>query len=224
MDLPVPDRLNNLVPRSPRGRRLVAALAAAVAFALAAPASAESLEQPGRLAAVQQRKFRMNHELFAAASLLPWDAFYKGVGPTAGYTIHFTDSVAWEVLRGTYSFSLPTSLREQLERDYAVAPTRFEEVRILAGSAFMFTPLYGKFSLFNRSVLHGEAYGLVGGSVARMTETYKVGPQAGLGVRLFLSESVSLRAEGRYHALFSNGLTHVIDVSTGLAIDFGSAD
>ncbi len=220
MDLPVHDRLS----KAPARRGVAALLAAAMALLLAAPAAAESLEEPGRLAAVQQRKFRMDHELFAAAAFLPWDAFYKGLGPSAGYTLHFTDSMAWEVVRGTYSFSLPTSLREQLEQDYAVAPTRFEEVQILAGSAFMFTPLYGKFSLFNRSVLHGEAYGLAGGSVAKMTETFKVGPQVGLGVRLFLTESVSLRAETRYHALFSNGLTHVIDVSSGVAIDFGSAD
>lgn len=191
------------------------------------PASAfaeESALEPGRLAAVQRRKFRLDHELQVAATLLPLDAFYKGIGPVAGYTWHFGDALGWEVVRGGYSFGLKTGLREQLENDWNVAPTEFEEAQLLLGSALVFRPLYGKMALLNRSVLHAEMYGLLGGTVARYTKSFKPGPQAGFGVRFFLSESISMRVEGRYHLLFSKGLEQMLELSAGFAFNLGGVD
>jgi outer membrane beta-barrel protein len=184
----------------------------------------ESALEPGRLAAVQRRKFRLDHELHVAATLLPLDAFYKGIGPVAGYTWHFGDRLGWEVVRGGYSLDVKTGLREQLESDWNVAPTEFEEAQLLLGSALVFRPLYGKMALLNRNVVHAEMYGLLGGTVAKYTRSFKPGPQAGLGVRFFLSESISFRAEGRYHLLVSKGLEQLLELSAGFAFNLGGVD
>jgi outer membrane beta-barrel protein len=194
-----------------------------VAAALAAPlvSRAEEAEEPGKLAAVQKRKFRMDHEIFAAAQFMPLDAFYKGIGPVAGYTIHFTDVFAWEVVRGGYSFRVDTSLRDQLEKDFGVAPTRFEEMEWLVSSAAMFTPFYGKLALANSAVTHAEIFAVVGATVAKFNDAYKPGPQAGLGLRFFLSERISVRFDARYHYLFSTTSTQMIDLSLGLSLSLG---
>jgi len=208
--------------------RAPATLAIVLAAALAAPAAVWAEEaEPGQLAAVQRRKFRMDYEIFAAAELQPLDAFYKGVGPVGGFTLHFTDVLAWEVLRGGYSFRLKTGLRDQLEKDFGVNPTKFEELEWYVGTAVMITPLYGKLSLVNRSVTHAELFLLIGATVGRFAGeggVYKPGPQAGLGARFFLSEWVSVRFDFRYHYLVSNKPTQVIDLALGLALNLGGTD
>ena len=199
-------------------------LGMALWMALPSAAVADETLEPGRLAAGQRRKFRLDHELFAAGTLLPLDAFYKGIGPVASYTFHFGDAFGWEVARAGYSFRLETSLHEQLENDFKVSATEFEEAQLLLGSALVFRPLYGKLALMNSSVIHGEMFGLLGGSVMRFTRSFKPGPQAGLGFRLYLSEAISFRTEARYHLLFSGGLTHVVEISSGFAFNLGGAD
>lgn len=205
--------------------RAKATAAIVLATVLLVPASVCWAEdEPGQLAAVQRRKFRMDHEIFAAAELQPLDAFYKGVGPVGGYTLHFTDVVAWEILRGGYSFRFKTGLREQLEKDFGVAPTKFDELEWYVGTAVMFTPFYGKLSLVNRSVTHAELFLVIGATVGKFTEHYKPGPQAGLGLRFFLSEWISVRFDVRYHYLISNKPAQVVDIALGLAFNLGGTD
>jgi len=184
-------------------------------------------EDPGKLAAVQKRKYRMDHEIYLQAGLQPLDAFYKGFGPIAGYTLHFTDVLGWEILRGGYAFRFETGLREQLQKDFGVAPTAFEEMEWFAGSALMITPFYGKLSLLNSAVTHAEFFLLVGavvGEFAAEKPVYKPGPQVGIGLRFFLSNWVSIRFDCRYDYLFGKKSTQVVDLTLGLAISLGGTD
>lgn len=200
---------------------------------LLAPAAAaradDASEDPGKLAAVQKRKYRMDHEIFASAGFLPLDAFYKGVGPVAGYGLHFNDSVAWEIFRASYSFRLHTGLHDQLVKDFGVNETKFDELQWMASTAAMVTPFYGKLSFVNRAVSHAEVFFVVGGTVGKFKDTYKPGPQGGLGARLFLSPSVSLRLDVRYHYLIGRqgsawNTTQLVDLALGFALNLGGTE
>lgn len=201
-----------------------AAIVLAAALALPAAPRAEEVE-PGKLAAIQKRKFRMDHEIFAQAGLQPADAFYKGLGPVAGYTLHFDDVWAWEILRGGYAFRFHTGLRDQLIKDHNVAPTAIDELSWMAGSALMVTPLYGKLAFANSTVIHAEVFFVLGAAVGAFKETYKPGPQAGLGLRVYLSQYWSMRFEGRYsYFIAKKDSTGVVDLNLGLALSLGGAD
>jgi hypothetical protein len=52
----------------------------------------DDVEDTGEVAAIQNRAYRMGQELELGVSLLPENAFFKGVAPELGYTIHFSDS------------------------------------------------------------------------------------------------------------------------------------
>jgi outer membrane beta-barrel protein len=184
-------------------------------------------EDPGKLAAVQKRKYRLDHEIFLQAGLQPLDAFTKGAGVTAGYDLHFSDILAWEILRGTYSFRLKTGLRDQLQKDFGVAPTAFEELEWMVGSALMITPFYGKLSLLNSAVTHAEIFIVIGATVAAFPGeklTFKPGPQLGIGLRFFLAKWCSIRFDTRYHYLFAKKQTEVLDLSLGLSFSLGGTD
>ena len=145
-----------------------------------ASAQLEALENPGTVAAVQDRLFRMNHELHLGVGVLPLDAFYKGVTASVGYTAHFSDTFAWTVGRGLYSYNLDTGLRGQLENQFGVAPTEFEEVEWMVGSDLVWSPWYGKTSFLNQSVTHFDVSLVAGASVLRMVDrSFRPGAEPG---------------------------------------------
>jgi outer membrane beta-barrel protein len=173
-----------------KGLIVAAALLPSVALA-----QAEELENPGKVAAVQERLYRMNQELSLGVGTLPLDAFYKGFGPQVTYTFHFTDTFAWQVGRGMYSYAAPTSLRTQLERDFGVLPTAFVTVQWMVGSDLVWSPIYGKTSFLNQSVLHFEAFAMIGGTLIKTTQSFRPALDLGVGVRVFTSRFVSYRLD-----------------------------
>lgn len=194
-------------------------------------AQAEALENPGTVAAVQDRLYRMNHELLLGVGVLPADAFYKGYYAGLSYTYHFTDSFAWQVGRGAYSYNVETGLRSQLERDFGVAPTAnaFEdEVQWMVGSDLMWSPIYGKTSILNSKVIHFEAFLLGGATVFKLNRDggFRPGANVGLGVRVFRSDTISFRLDVTNNFVFT-GASRVINIPTiqlATALNFGATE
>lgn len=194
-------------------------------------AQAEALENPGTTSAVQDRLYRMNHELSLGIGVLPADAYYKGYYAGVGYTYHFNDSFAWQVGRGAYSYNVQTGLRSQLERDFGVAPTAtaFEdEVEWMVGSDLMFSPFYGKTAILNRKVIHFEAFLLGGATIFKLNRDggFRPGANLGLGIRVFKSDTLSFRLDVANNVVFA-GASRIINIPTiqlGTAFNFGATE
>ncbi len=204
---------------------------ALLCLVIAAPALAqiEELENPGTVSAIQQRAYRMQHELNLSVGVLPLDAFYKGLYAQVGYTAHFTDHFAWQIGRAAYSYPVKTGLREQLERDFGVLPTAFDEVQFFFGSDLIWKPFYGKFSVLNSWVLHAEAFLMLGASLFKFTNVWRPGVNVGGGGRIFLNQYVSLRLDITNNVVIPVGggsvaLTNVMCVTLGLGINFGATE
>lgn len=199
------------------------ALLAVLLAPLAAPA-----QEAGRLLAVQQRRYRMNHELVVGAMFEPIDAFSKGLAPEGAYIWHMNDEWAWEVLRGGYLFRFDTGLGRQLQRDYGVAPTKFEELQYYAATSLDWSPVYGKFALRNASLIHLEALVSAGAAFGRFTNSTSAGPELGFGLRVFASQRASVRLDVR-DTLFlqrsgGNLIKNVLFITLGLSVNLGGAD
>jgi outer membrane beta-barrel protein len=208
-------------------KRLV--LCVAVLVSGAAAAQVAPLEDPGSVSAVQSRAFRMGHELSLGVGVLPLDAFYKGFAGSVAYTAHFSDTFAWTVGRGTYSYNLDTGLRQQLEQQFGVQPTDFEEVHWMLGSDLMWKPFYGKTAFLNQQVLHFELYGVLGGSVLRMVDTtFRPAVNVGVGARVFTSRSISWRFDATNNVVVVPStpvrLVQVPVFQVSLAFNFGATE
>lgn len=196
---------------------------------LAVFAQAEELENPGTVSAVQERAYRMQHELNLSIGILPLDAFYKGLYAQVGYAFHFNDSFAWQVGRGAYVYSARTGLREQLERDFNVLPTAFDEVQFFVGSDLMWKPLYGKLSVLNRWVVHGEVYVLLGATIFKFTDSFRPGINVGGGGRIFVNKYASFRLDITENLVLPTGggsksFANVMTITLGLGINFGGTE
>ena len=208
-----------------------AALALLLAAALLSPLAA-SAQEAGHLLAVQQRRFRLIHELLVGPIYEPQDAFNKGLGIELAYIFHLDDAWSWEVLRGGYVGQFDTGLRTQLERDFGVVPTAFESLQYYATSSLTWAPLYGKLALRNAQIIHAEAFLNLGGALGHFTSSFQAGPELGVGVRIFLSNIVSVRFDAR-DAVFIHRkanspsgtlpINQVLFLSLGLSFSLGGA-
>ncbi len=203
---------------------LACAGALALLFCAQAARAQEATADAGRLLAVQQRHFRMNQELVIGGMFEPLDAFSKGLAPEGAFVWHLSDEWAWTVLRGGYAFRLDTGLKKQLERDFGVAPTAFEELNYYLSTSIDWSPVYGKFALRNAKLIHAEALVSLGGSFARFTSSFAAGPEIGAGIRVFATPRMSVRLDVKDALYRETTWKNVLFISLSLGINLGGAD
>lgn len=189
-----------------------------------ATAQEEILENPGVTFAVQERHFRLNHELTIGVGLLPLDAFYKGLTVDLGYTYHFTDYVGWQIVRGMYSYDVDTGLRDQLQRDFGVSPTVFEQVQWMVGSDLIWSPFYGKMTALNRQVTYIESFFLLGGTVVKTNTAFRPAINFGLGGRVYSDKHLSFRLDVTDNLVLSDKVFNIPTLQLSIGLNFGALE
>lgn len=167
---------------------------AAFAVVLLAPVDAHAQDRR----VIQNRSYTVNHEFTLQMGVLPLDVLYKAPTITGRYTWHITDYVAWEVLSLTYApttdlsliglgfgplrFNHFTAQGNELQENFGYRPFDIDQMRLFAESNLVLTPLYGKFSLFNRANARLELYAVVGMALANFVayNPYPLDPLASL--------------------------------------------
>ena len=201
---------------------------ALVAFSLLLPFAVfgenSELENPGVVNAVQERPYRLVHELNLAVGSLPLDAFSKSFFGELAYVFHFTDTFAWRVGRGAYNYNVQTGLREQLQK-LTVQPTAIDEAQFFVGSDLLWSPLYGKIAVANKFVVHVETIGILGIGVFKYTVGgFAPAVNIGAAFRLFQNKHVSYRLDVTDNiAITLRKTTNVLTLQLVLAVNFGSS-
>lgn len=181
-------------------------------------------EGPGVTYAVQNRRFRLGHELAAGVGVLPLNAFTKGVTVGGSYTYHFGDDFAWEMVQFAYALPLDTGLKNELLENFEVQPTQLRSLQYFGGSSAVWKPLYGKFAWRNRKVVHVEASLSAGGAVGLYDNPgeYLFAGSVGGGLRVHAGRTVSFRLDVRDYGFFQGfSVTHELFVALSAAFTFG---
>lgn len=208
---------------------LVVGLLAAPAIALAG--DGPELSEGGKLPVVQNRQYRLEHEISAGIGVLPIDAFYKGMSFNLGYNWHWTDTLAFGA-GFSYLLNFNTSLRDNLEQNFTVSDNRFAELLYFGEVGVLFKPVYGKLALLNKTPVYGELYFSLDAVVGNMQGGEKTlgqplmtyqhiafGAAPGFGLRGFINERLSVRFDLRYLLLYSDGEGH-FPLSLSLSLSF----
>jgi len=172
---------------------------------VAVPALAQYDDEVGGGSAVviQNRRFKMAHEFTLEGGTLPLDAFVKGVTLSGRYTLHFDDFSAWEIAGGTYSLNIDAGLKQQLIDRFGVQPQSFATLLLTIDSNYVMKPFYGKLALFNRTLLYAELFAVAGVTASYWSDnSWRPGPDVGVGARFFVTEWFSIRTDLRYAVLF----------------------
>ncbi|MBW1810490.1 MAG: outer membrane beta-barrel domain-containing protein [Deltaproteobacteria bacterium] len=202
-------RRNGRCPR--RGRILVSTLAVLVAglIALQAP-SALALEadlDQGKVFAIQNRDYRMNHEFSVSMAFLPLDAFYKFFAISGHYVLHFNDLWAWEAIHFSFAkyLDIDTGLKKQMNDDWDVSATDTPKIDYFIDTNLMIKPMYGKVALFDNWVIYVETYFLIGIGAEKFQTAWFPAANLGVGLRIFITDTISLKLEAREYLYLEEG-------------------
>ena len=222
-----------------RDRHLVPSIALSLAllismipdFALAASSSsdvpAEDIYTTPKLVAVQNRSYNLNKNLSFLMGYLPNDAFTKAVVLGAAYTYYFSDFTGWEIINANYAFKLDTGLKKDLITYFNAQPENervLDFVNYYATTNLIYTPLYNKNLLFNKTVVYGETSFVIGAGAGKF---YQAGilPIVGGGIifKYFVSQSSSIKLDIR-ELIYKDeikGVTGILDLKVGFDILLG---
>lgn len=195
---------------------------------LAHPAYADDVEdEVAPTYAIQNRQYRLGHELSAMIGILPLNAFTKGLTVGGGYAYHFNELWAWEVAQVHYAIGLDTDLKRELIQNFQVQPTQVESIQLVGSSNLVIKPAYGKLAWFKSAVAHVELYFIVGPVFTRYQNpaVFRGGANAGVGLRFHMARHWSLRFDVRdYVILKLPGIANELHLGLSLAASFGGYD
>jgi len=197
-------------------------------------AQEDGLGEEGRIYTIQNKIYRLKHELNLSVGVLPMDALYKGITLGAGYTHHFSNHFAWETVQGLYTIAkMDTGVKDALIDIFSIEPSSFREVDYMVNSNVVFTPLYGKMAWLNRKLIHLECYLTAGPGIAGYTYFEPAGNQFqeqkkhhfsfnfGLGIRVFMNKRFATRLDIRDYVNFvSGGVDHAVYIGLGMGWNF----
>lgn len=196
-------------------------------------AAAHSADTGESVSAIQDRIFQRDHEIGLKVSYLTNNDFYHVYPIGLSYTYHFNDYLAWEVVRGEIMVNQEKDLKKDLEKDFGVTPSTFSEPKYMLHSHLLIKPLYGKSSVWNRSVVNHDTYFFVGGGVVNYERQHSWGEAEtetapsfsfGFGTRYFLSENFNLNFEIRDLVNFKDEKTeNYLTFTLGLSFQFNLA-
>lgn len=170
------------------------------------PGWCDSQSSEEQVFAVQNRVFHRNHEIDLSVGYIADDDFFHVYPVGVGYTFHFTDHFAWEVCRAQYMFNVDKDLKETLQNQFGVQPEQFAEQKYMLHTHLVYSPLYGKHAVMNRSIINNEIYFFAGPGTIHYEWDYSTGESRsddvlsisfGVGMKYFLSKKTCLNFEIR---------------------------
>ncbi|MBN1960939.1 MAG: outer membrane beta-barrel domain-containing protein [Deltaproteobacteria bacterium] len=165
----------------------------------------ESFNRGPRVFAIQPRPFHLGHEFQLGLGVLPLNAFYVGMVPTASYTYHFSDFWGWEIASAGYSLNKDTSLETDLYKDYSVRPVNHggDRIHFIATSSLVVKPLFGKLAIFNRDIVTSETFFAFGIGGVLLGKYPRPVANVGLGLRFWSTKTISWRLDLRDYLIFN---------------------
>jgi outer membrane beta-barrel protein len=208
-------------------------LMALLLLAVARTASAQPAEEKELVYAIQNRIFDRHHEIGFVLGFIPNDDFYYGYPVGFSYTYHLNENVAWEVARGQWFFNNEKDLKQDLEKDFGVTPTHFDEMKLMLHSNLILKPSYGKDALWNKTVINHETYLLAGIGMVSYDRHFSTGKDGseqavslsfGLGRKYFLNKKFAVNLEFRDYVNFKEADTeNIVYLGVGLCYRFDLA-
>ncbi len=187
--------------------RYILALVVFLGWLEVCPAYAEQSGQDyGKVYAIQEKPFIMNHEISLSMAFLPLDAFYKYMVVSGHYTAHFDDFWAWEVVHLSWAtLALDTGLKKELNDRWGITAMDTPRLEYFLDSNLMIKPLTGKMVLFDDWLINMESFVLVGLGAQRFESgAWYPAMDAGIGMRVFMSNTLSIRVEAREYVYMAD--------------------
>lgn len=191
----------------------------------AEPQDAKDLYELPKLVAVQNRQYYLNREFTSHVGYLPMDSFNKSIVLGASYTHYLSDFIGWEIANFNYCFNQDTGLKKQLLSSFnADTEGLLDYPDYYLTTNIIYTPLYNKSLLFNKTLVHGDLSFVFGGGLLKYHSQGNGGVvQGGVILRFFTKADQSLKFDVR--TLIPMGLASArvnLSIIVGYSFELGS--
>jgi len=164
-------------------------------------AAEDSDESQPEISIIQERLFDKKREIGFAIGHLPDDNFYEVFPISVNFINHFNERYAWEVVRATYMLNNERDIKKDLEMNFGVTPSTFDELNSHIETSFIVKPTYGKDSIWNKHIINHEGYMSIGAGIATYEKQVSYGsPEKenaltasfGIGRKYFINKSFNI--------------------------------
>lgn len=150
-----------------------------------------------RIKSIQRKDFLKRHRWAVSpmVTLSLNDAFYQKAGGGAALAFHPADSLGLEI-QGVYIGTVQTDMVGYYQQANQALP-KVSNLRFYMTGNLLWSPLYGKLSLFTDDIVHFDAYLIAGFGMAYTETGAKFATNLGLGLRYFLASWFVIKLEVR---------------------------
>lgn len=178
--------------------------------------------------AIQGRTNNIDQSVSVSFGYIPSDSFNRGFPISLGYSFYFKPYLAWEVASFSYNVNKETQLKQDF-KDLGVAVQNigfggvldFPKNIIMSG--IIYTPLYGKSLLFNKTLVHSETSFYLGiGSIVFNQVGHIPSIAPGIQGRYFITPKSAFRYYMRQYFFKDEqlGLTGITEIGLGYEFQF----
>ena len=160
-----------------------------------------------------------NHEVSLGAGIYPFNAYNYDLAVGAGYTYHFSNTFAWEVVHGDQYFSVAKGLTSELADKYKVNPATIEKVQTNISTNVVFYFLNGKFAFLKDTIRYFRTGLLTGPSLVLTDQRNGLGVDLGLRFEFFSGESMVWKFEAR-DTVSIGGIENLMSFAVGTGFRF----
>ncbi len=173
-------------------------------------------DEPAEISIIQERLFDKKREVGLTLGYYPDDNFYEVYPITFNFVNHFNERYAWEVIRASYMINKENDLKKDLENNFGVTPSTFDEMTSHFETAFIFKPTYGKDAFLNKHIINHEGYMSFGVGVANFERQVSYGspntesaPTASIGIgrKYFINKSFNISLDLKSMLIFKENNT-----------------
>lgn len=158
-------------------------------------------------------------ELTAGIGWFPFNPYYNGMALTAGFTYHFSRSLAWEVISGSYAYTFQRGLTAELADSYGVNPQSIERLSYIAASNLVLTHSNGKLIFLDDYVRYFRSSILLGPGLVSTSTGSRFAVSFGVGIEVFSSRSFSWKLDVR-NQMTTPDLDHYVAFTLGTGFYF----
>lgn len=220
---------------------LVAATCLFVAPSAFAQAGPDSARESGPIVRHKLLYRSTRFELAPLFGVTLNDAYLRNAITGATLSYHLTNEFGLSLVGGFGVTQFDTNLRENVQAtlgDQALEDVSYSYIQWLAGLEFSYVPIFGKFSMFQSTIVNydihlmggltlisqGATPALENGTVDPALEGLKPAPTIGIGTRFFLGEGISADLEVRdyiYSRSEVSSLTSDAELKNNVMVSFG---
>ncbi len=136
-----------------------------------------------------------NQEYTFGITMFPFNPYYNGLGCSSSFSYYFSKTWAWEILSGSYIFSVDKNLVSELADKYSVSPKDIEKLRYVITSNFRYVHSFGKTIFLEQYIQSYKSTFLFG--VGNVTTSFhsKIALHFGIHFDFYISEKYSWKIE-----------------------------